>query len=219
MSPLGFLSVGCALSAGGLLVRWATHRQDALGRPRDLPVWSVSLLVVVALAAAYPGAQRKIDERRLARVAGVLTASPVAVHCQSSIAALVDAGAELGWVAFDEDGVPAQETLIKREQCGLLKDYRDGGQARPTLEQVVAVHVLTHEAMHMRGAATESVAECQAVQRDAVTAKELGATEEQAFALAERYWATVYPRMPSDYWSDECRPGGALDEELPSAPW
>jgi hypothetical protein len=218
MSPLGFLSLACVLSAIGLLVSWATRRHDSLGRPRDLPVWSVSALVVLALAAAYPGAQRKIDERRLGYVATVVTGTEVRVHCQSTIAALVDTGAELGWVAFDENGVPELATRIKREQCALLKAYRAGHR---TLDHdtVLAVHVLTHEAMHMRGERSEAVAECQAVQRDRLTARALGATEAEAAALATLYWRTVYPRMPDGYWSDQCKPGGELDENLASAPW
>jgi hypothetical protein len=87
MSPLGFLSLACVLSALGLLVSWATRRHDSLGRSRDLPVWSVSALVVVALVAAYPGAQRKIDERRLGYAATVVTGTDVRVHCQSTVAA------------------------------------------------------------------------------------------------------------------------------------
>lgn len=219
MSPLGFLSVGCALSAAGVMVSWATRRTDAFGRPRDLPVWSVSVLVLVAVLAAYPGAQRKVQERRLARVTTVLAGVGTKVHCQSTIAALVDAGAELGWVAFGEDGVPERETLIKQEACADLEAYRSGEKSHPTEDQVIAVHVLTHEAMHMRGEANESVTECQALQRDAITAKELGATQEQAVKLARLYWKVVYPYMPPDYWSEECRPGHALDEGLASAPW
>jgi hypothetical protein len=37
--------------------------------------------------------------------------------------------------------------------------------------------------------------------------------------LAAAYWRTVYPAMPGGYRSSACRPGGALDEHLPDAPW
>ena len=40
-----------------------------------------------------------------------------------------------------------------------------------------------------------------------------------ALALAVSYWRTVYPRMPDGYRSSACRPGGAMDERLPDAPW
>jgi hypothetical protein len=177
------------------------------------------VLVVLALAAAVPGAQRRVQERRLDAIASDLVGHRVDVHCQTTVAALVDAGAEAGYVRFDENGVPEPETLIKRDQCRLLEEYRSGARHAPTLEHVMAVHVLTHEAMHMRGELNESVAECQAVQRDALTAEALRATPEQAAALAERYWREIYPRMPAEYVSSACGPGRELDEGLESSPW
>lgn len=219
LSVLGGVSLGCLAGAAGVLGRWWTRRTDELGRPRDLPVWSVSALVVVALLAAVPSAHRRVQERRLAHVALVLVGHRVAVHCQSGAAAFVDAGSELGWVPFDAAGRPEPRTLIKRDQCRFLERYRSGDHAHPTRDEVVAVHVLTHEAMHMRGSAVESAAECEAVQRDAVTAQELGASPAEAHALAVDYWLHVYPRMPDDYWTRDCGPGRPLDEGLTTAPW
>lgn len=217
-SVLGAVSLSAAVGAVGVLVNWATHRHDALGRERDLPVLSVSLLVLIAVVAAIPGAERKIEERRLARVGSQLAGRHVSVHCQDGAEAFVDAGSELGWVRFDADGVPEPRTLIKRAQCQDLNSYLKH-RADPSWDEMVAVHVLTHEAMHMRGERSEAVAECEAVQRDAVTASALGATPEQAHALALRYWQQVYPRMPDDYVSGDCGPGGRLDEHLPTSPW
>jgi hypothetical protein len=57
------------------------------------------------------------------------------------------------------------------------------------------------------------------VQRDAQTAELLGATPQQARLLAVAYWTDIFPRMPDDYRSTDCLPGGALDEGLPTAPW
>ena len=83
---------------------------------------------------------------------------------------------------------------------------------RPTRDQVEAVHVLTHEAMHLSGRLEEAAAECAAVQRDAHTARLLGAP-------AAAYWRDVYPLMPDGYRSADCRPGGTLDDGLTDAPW
>jgi hypothetical protein len=80
------------------------------------------------------------------------------------------------------------------------------------------VHVVTHEAMHMAGHLDESAAECAAVQRDARTARLLGAPGGEARTLAAAHWRTVYPAMPGGYRSSACRPAGALDEHLPDAP-
>lgn len=217
-SLLGAVSVGSTVGAVGLMANWATHRKDALGRERDLPVVSVSVLLLLAVVAAIPGAQRKLQERRLAEIASELAGRHVAVHCQDGAAAFVDAGSELGWVPFGNDGVPEPRTLIKRAQCQFLKSYRSH-RSDPSWDEMLAVHVLTHESMHMRGEPSESVAECEALQRDAYTASRLGATSEQARALAVRYYTQVYPRMPDDYRTGDCSPDGALDEHLATTPW
>jgi hypothetical protein len=84
---------------------------------------------------------------------------------------------------------------------------------------VIAVHVLTHEAMHLAGRLIESDADCAAMQRDAWTAQQLGATTEQGQRLAETYWREVYPRMPDAYTSVECAPGELLDESPDDGLW
>jgi hypothetical protein len=101
----------------------------------------------------------------------------VAVRCQSFGGAFVDAGPELGYVRGRADGKPEPWTLINRDQ-------------------VVAVHVLTHEAMHLSGQLNEAAAE-----------------------LAAAYWRDIYPLMPDGYRSADCRPGGPLDEGLADDPW
>ena len=218
-SVLGLASAGCALGALVVAVRWSTRRRDALGRPRDLPVWSLSLLVLTAVGAAIPGALRRVEEHRLASVASRLVGRTVSVHCQSTAGALVDAGAELGFVPYDAAGVPRPTTTLKRDPCRDLKSYLNGGKDNPSTNQVVAVHVLTHESMHMRGETSEAVAECEALQRDELTATMLGANPKQARHLARSYWLLVYPQVADDYRTSDCAPGGALDEGLPTAPW
>jgi hypothetical protein len=141
------------------------------------------------------------------------------VYCQSFGEAFVDTGAELGYVAFGPDGVPEHETLIKRQQCNDLADYVRSPVDSPTREETVAVHTLTHEAMHMSGMTSETETECVAVQRDAEMARQLGATPEGARNLSVLYWRTTYPLMPGEYHSAECKAGGTLDIHSTDAPW
>jgi uncharacterized membrane protein YeaQ/YmgE (transglycosylase-associated protein family) len=122
-------------------------------------------------------------------------------------------------VRWRADGYPEPWTLIKRDQCRHLAAYLRSDKRRPTRDQVVAVHVLTHEAMHLSGRLGEAVAECAAVQRDAHTARLLGARPADAAALAGAYWGNICPLMPDGYRSGDCRPGGPLDEGLADAPW
>jgi hypothetical protein len=216
---LTWLSLGLVVSAGAVAIRWLAGHVDAIGRRRAFPWVSVVLLGALAAGAAIPGLLAGLRERRLAAVATSLVGTGVRVHCQSFGEAFVDAGIELGYVRYLPDGTPERSTLIKRDQCRDLAAYQRSDKGDPSQAQVVAVHVLTHEAMHMAGIADEARAECAAVQRDALTARLLGAVAADARTLAARYWQAVYPSMPDGYRSGECGPGGRLDEGRPDAPW
>ena len=210
--------VGGAVAVG---VGWVLRRVDELGRPRRFPWVSVALLLVLAVAAAVPGVLRARQERRLGGAASVLAGARVAVRCQSLGGAFVDAGPELGYVRWRTDGTPEPWTLLKRDQCRHLAAYARSDKRSPSRDQVLAVHVLTHEAMHLSGRLGEAAAECAAVQRDAHTARLLGAGagDAAAAALAAAYWRNVYPLMPDGYRSPDCRAGGPMDERLADAPW
>lgn len=213
------LACGLLLAAVGLAGRWSLRRTDALGRSRAFPLVSVILLAGLGLGLLVPVVRQHRLEARLDRVASTLVGAPATVHCQTAGQELVDVGAELGYVKYDADGVPEHATLIKRGACKHLAAYARGDHDEPSRDEVVAVHVLSHEARHMAGTTDEAAAECQAVQRDAWTAQLLGASAEEGLALARRYWREVYPNMPSDYVAASCRPGGSMDEHLPAPPW
>ena len=216
---LTWLAVALVTGAAVVAIGWALRRTDELGRPRRFPWVTVALLLALGAGAAVPAVLRASQERRLGTAASVLAGARVAVRCQSFGGAFVDAGPELGYVRWRADGSPEPWTLLKRDQCRHLAAYARSDKRRPTRDQVVAVHVLTHEAMHLSGRLAEAVAECAAVQRDAQTARLLGARPADAAELAAAYWRNIYPLMPDSYRTSECRPGGAMDERLPDAPW
>ena len=217
---LTWLAVLALLGATGITARWyAGGRRDSLGRAVAFPTISVVLLVILAAAAAYPRVSRYREERTLARVASTIAGVRVEVVCQTLSGAFVDAGAEAGYVRWGPDGVPERIAHIKWEQCKDLRGYLHSGKHHPTPAQLRAVHVLTHEAVHTSGEKVEAVTECKALQRDAETARLLGAPPDGARELAWAYWKDVYPTMPDDYRDSGCAPGGALDEALPTSPW
>lgn len=209
--------LGLALLA--VVARWLVHPYDSLGRRQTFPALLVVVLAVPCVAAATPGLLRWREERALEQAASTLAGARVQVTCQTFGEAFLDASSDLGWVAWGPDGTPEHRTLIKYEPCADLRAYLHSDKAQPTLDQVIAVHVLSHEAMHMKGLTNEAQAECAAVQRDAQTARLLGADPFEAVALARAYWREVYPRMSEAYVSSECAPGGSLDEHLPDPPW
>jgi hypothetical protein len=196
--------------------RWVLVTQS---RAAAFPAIGVTSCMVLAVAATFPIVDRVTLDGRLSRAASTLIGIHVQVNCQTLTASAVDMGRELGYVKWGRDGVPEHKTLIKHDQCNDLDAYLDSSKQNPSAAQVLAVHVLSHESMHMSGTTSEAVAECHAMQHDAALAQDLGASPSAAHALAVRYWQTVYPQMPDDYRSNDCGPGAGLDLHLASAPW
>lgn len=203
--------VGLAAWVGWLLVRGILRRR--------VPWIGLALIAVPLLLLGISERQWITAEHTYSSIARALAPGTDGVHCQRLGETFTYAGAELGHVDWDQDGRPTGAALISYETCGRLAAYADGPKQSPPLEQVIAVHVLTHESMHLAGRLVESAADCAAMQRDAWTAQQLGATAQQGQQLAETYWRAVYPRMPDAYRSGECEPGGALDESPDDRSW
>jgi hypothetical protein len=216
---LQVVAVLALLGAAAVLVRWTVTRVDALGRHRSFPVVGMSILVVIAIVAGVLVVRHAQLQDRLAAAASVLAGHVVQVRCETLSQAWTDAHPELGYVQFDPDGRPELRATITVQTCHALSDWLGSDREHPSLQEVIAVHVLTHESMHLAGQANEARAECAAVQRDVRTATLLGASLVQARGLAVVYWRQVYPRLPEAYESSDCAQGGALDEGLPDTPW
>lgn len=177
-----------------------------------------ALLALLLLAVLGFGGWRyertRSLEHRLGKIASVIARRPVKVHCQGSVAATVDVGAELGTVQFDPNGRPADTTDLRHSVCGWLAQLPGGSVA----DAATAVEVLAHESYHLAGIADEAQAECDALQTMGWVAEQFHATPQQirtwtAYSLAR------YPSMPDEYVSDECRNGGRLDLRPTSDVW
>jgi hypothetical protein len=79
--------------------------------------------------------------------------------------------------------------------------------------------------MHVRGELNEARTECEAVQRNYRSAKLLGVPDATAKRNALDYYNDLYKArrdegiMQATYYSDECMPGGAMDEHLSDSTW
>lgn len=195
-----------------LLGRWV------MGRSAPILIGLVSLVLVVGGFVevrwrmnehAYTVAMQKLLDRK-----------EVYVHCQRLIGTLVDASGTEGHVNYSSDGSRPKRADLTWSACHNLAKWRSGGhKATAPNDQIVAVHVLTHEAMHVSGITSEAQAECYAMQHDAEMARLLGASAARADALALRYWTQDYPRMRDDYRSGDCAPGKAMDLHPDTPDW
>jgi hypothetical protein len=189
------------------------------------------LAAVLPPLAAWHQYRQDAHERLLRERASELAGRPVSMRCQGLPSNLIDVSSLAGEVIFDHTGAPPDEATLKRDVCADLRRYPEERErllgcvhrvqpcpAKPG-RIAYAVHVFTHEAWHLHGVGDEAMAECYALQTTAPVARRLGATVEQAQALARWNLEHAYPYLPSQYHSSECRDGGSLDLRPASAQW
>ncbi len=204
--------LGLAVMGWMAYVTWYRQEQD-----RRTTFFVLAVLVVPMGFLEY---RAQANERELGHAASLVAKRDVGVRCQGLLGNLVDIGSELGTVQFDAEGEPANVTHIKRDACKWARDYASGNH-RVTLNHAVGVHVIAHEAIHLRGWTNEALTECYGMQHDAVVARALGASQTQAQRLADFYWRMVYPDMPDEYRMSEadCSNGGKYDLHKNSDIW
>lgn len=99
-------------------------------------------------------------------------------------------------------------TEQRARNCG---DARRSSQCADWPSKLTAVHVLTHESVHLHGFYREANADCLAVQLDGYVAAALGANQAFARSLAREFWRDSYAPRTDSYRSPDCREGGRLD--------
>jgi hypothetical protein len=179
----------------------------------------IPLLLVPALFLGWQEWGFRSDQNDFSAIATRIAERDVSMECQRFSGALLDPTAEAGYVPFNADGSPTDTGRIERDACNDLRDYLRSSKASPTLNQIIAVQVLTHESYHLSGISDEATTECTALQHLDEVAVWLGASPQQARSLAERYYAEVYPRMPGTYQSSECVDGGKWDVAPSDPTW
>ena len=107
-----------------------------------------------------------------------------------------------------ELGTRTCHVLLRR---GKSKHAQPVGECDQWASKLTAVHVLSHESMHLSGLYGEANADCLGVQIDAYVAMALGADERFARSLAREFWSDYYAPRADAYRSDECHDGGSLD--------
>jgi hypothetical protein len=165
------------------------------------------------------------NERRLSAIASEIAGREVRVECPGPIGRLVGWDIVEGSVRFDADGTPHDETKIRAQSCAELDALAEGRRekelacisrtglacGRHGRETAMAVDVLAHEAIHLRGIMDEAETECRSLQTMAWTVQQLGATAEEGRAMALAQYAGSYQEMPDRYRHAGCKEGGTLD--------
>ncbi|MGN8244792.1 hypothetical protein ACTHAM_001899 [Cellulomonas soli] len=125
------------------------------------------------------------------------------VVCARAGSDWMDLSGTLGFVRYDDQ----RTSRLRTSTCSALGsflwgDYLHGSAYEPSLQEVVALHVVSHEAQHVAGEFDEGVAECLALRWDVRVAEAFGAAQAQAQGSASRYLAEVYPYQAEGYVQD-----------------
>lgn len=188
------------------------------------------LLVPLLLFSAWQYARREENENRLALAASAVALREVDVSCPGFWTRLVEITPNAGWVDFDEQGRPADETSLSGSTCESLErvwrgEHRSfrclltGGCDEETQEAVSGIVTLAHESWHLRGIVNEAQTQCYAVQTAEAVARELGVAPADARAIGLRVAAENSRAPAGEYHSSHCRPGGAYDLRPDTHPW
>lgn len=159
---------------------------------------------LIALACGWVWWNHSHLESRLATAASKVAGVDVHVDCQEPFWGewFVTRGA--GHVDADASGTMQDVAHLDRNICRAADSWPDDD----TDDAYIAVHVLTHEAGHVRGELNEAATECWAMDHSAEVAEALGASRQQAERRAAWYRQTVYPRLSATYRGDGCAPAG-----------
>jgi hypothetical protein len=194
---------------------------------RSLALVLLALLTVLTVllhrsdvAAARPG------DLRLSAIASELARRPVTIRCEGLSGALTGARGESGRTAFI-GGKPVSVSYLQEGICQTLHAYTRALKAGPScllpcaapLELAWSLNTLAHESYHLGGVRNEAQTQCYALQAIDYVARRLGASPDQAQALASFSSEQLPRRMPPEYSSPECHDRGRYDLRPNSAVW
>lgn len=169
-----------------------------LGRPTSRLFGVVALvgwLGLSAWATAFE-ARHQVTQLAATRMVRAVTHDPrSSASCERGAAELLDLSTYSGHVDWDHPDL----AQLRASTCADLAGWLASSKRDPTLRQVIAVHVVVHEAEHVRGLYVESEAECAALREDVAVAMAFGATREVAERMLATYRAEVYPYLSDEY--------------------
>lgn len=185
-----------ALALAALSVRAAVRLW--LHRPTSRAFGVVALVGWLLLTAWASGveARHQITQAWATRMVRVVTDDPSSrAHCARGAVELFDLSGYAGHVDWDRPTL----AQLRASTCGDLASWLVSSKRDPSLEQIIAVHVVVHEAEHVRGLRNESHAECAALADEVGVAMQFGASREVAERMHRRYVTEVYPYLSEEY--------------------
>lgn len=164
----------------------------------------IPCLLVIAMLGLFgvPEIQWLSLEHRASIAVAAISGNPNGkLVCQRFGETLLDSKSAIaGYVDWSQPDV----AVLKWTQCEQLFKWMKSDKDSPAEDEIYAVHVLTHETIHVSGNRDEASTECMAVDNDSAMAQFLGASPAQGNHLATVYFKKVWPYMSADYQLAGC---------------
>lgn len=175
---------------------------DPLMRKNQLNWLMIPFLSLLFLPLGLMELRWSLMEYKLSSVADDISGKKGAkVHCQRLSEAFFDTKVSAaGHVSSDKPNL----AVVNYEQCQHIFSWMEKGKDEPTRDQTHAIHVLTHEAVHVSGQLNEAITECTAINRDHITVTKLGGSEELGHKIASSYYTSIWPSMSKEYILEGC---------------
>ncbi len=206
---VGVLTVVTAVLVLLAIRAWyrSVSRRTIAGAGSSRFIWPAVLTGVAIIAGAFEVGHHMRQDLATDALGAVTNVDGAHADCSRFTEELFNISQYQGYVYYDGSNT----AHLRRNVCHDLWSYAHGGQANPSRSEILAVHIVAHEAMHINGLRSEAEAECTAVQLNHLVAEELGASPTQARKLQAQYYELYYPNQRSDYISGACAEGGTMD--------
>lgn len=164
----------------------------------------ISCFLVIGMLGLFgiPEIQWLSSEQQASLAVAAISGNPKGkLLCQRFSEALFDSKPAIaGYVDWTQPDV----AVMKWGQCEQLFKWMNSDKINPTEAEISAVHILSHETIHVAGNRNEASTECMAVDTDSVMAQFLGASSAQGNYIASVYFKTIWPYMPAGYQLAGC---------------
>ncbi len=174
------------------------------------PAFGMLAIFLLALTALlWPQYRARMTERKVGPLVAGLSQRNAGARCPRYITAIFT---NVGSVSLDASGEINDYTDLTGPICdGLRRLYTPEGKAEmqclltdgrcppSAVKSVVALSVVAHESMHLRGILDEAAAECTSIGEGIRTGELAGLTAEQGRMIAWAHYAALNPNTPEQY--------------------
>lgn len=167
-------------------------------------------IFLVALGALlWPQYRARSVEHKVEPLVAALAQRDATARCPRYITSIFT---NVGSVSLDANGNPADRTDLTGPICDALRHlYTDAGRAElqclvtdgrcpeSARASVVALSVVAHESMHLRGILDEAAAECTSIAEGQRAGELIGLSAEQGRMIAYLHLMALNPNTPPQY--------------------